>query len=205
MNFGDSWAHGTCRVGQNPNRYSVQIASQLGFELLDFSVPGTSCANMILQLKKFINTKYQASQSYQALFFVTAQERQLFFQENGQAKDLWPGHDRIYYQDYYNDHLGEFVLNTNLMTLQSLCKHYNIDDRYMLGWQLPLLWPEIDITKFYNNGRTNVLSLFTGDTSTKLTECSPEQLKYFNPNDLHPGDLGHTRIAQVLVDWIRHK
>jgi hypothetical protein len=206
LNFGDSWAWGQAGDAcQAPKRYSVQVASSLGFELLDFSQPATSCANMILQFKKFVSTQYRKDKSYKALFFVTAKERQLFFQENGQQKELWPEKDKTYYVDYYNDHLGNFTLNTSIMTLQALCSHYNIDDYYLLGWQMPLLWPEVNTTKFYNQGRTNALSLFTGDTTTQLTQCSPEQLRYFMLNDLHPSDLGHTRIAEVLVDWMQNK
>jgi hypothetical protein len=206
LNFGDSWAWGwQSDQGQAINRYSIQVASALDAELLDFSRPGTSCANMILQFKKFVSTRYRKDQSYKALFFITAQERQLFFQENGHQKELWPQNDKIFYSDYYNEHLGNFTLNTSIMTLQALCSHYNIDDYYLLGWQMPLLWPEVNTTKFYNQGRTTALSLFTGDTTPQLTQCSPEQLRYFMLNDLHPSDLGHTRIAEVLVDWMQNK
>lgn len=203
VNFGDSWAWGWNGAQvKNPKRYSVLVAKHFNSDLLDFSQPGTSCANMILQFQKFIRTSYRANQKYQALFFVTAQERQLMFQENGEPKEYWPGSDRIFYQDYYTDHLGEFALNTHLITLQAMCKHYSVEDRYILGWQTPKLWPELDTKKFYQQGRLNMFNVFTGDTVSHLHRCPTEALKYFRPNDMHPNDLGHQRISEVLIDWI---
>jgi hypothetical protein len=115
---------------------------------------------------------------------------------------LHPNHpeSRTYYQDIYTDQLGEFVTNNTIVTLQSLSAHYNIDDRYLLGWQPISLWPEVDRDLFFDQAQTTAMGLLGGNN---ILECAENDNPNFIPGDGHPSVLGHTQIAQALHQWIQ--
>ena len=195
LNFGDSWAHGA--DAGFLNRYANQMAEKLNRPVLDYSQPSTSAPRLILQLQTFLQTEYNPQVHYIALFFITAQERQLLFRNNGEPRDLHVQGDSDYYGKYYTTRLGNFTLNTTIITLQAMWRKYNIQDHYMLGWQYPILWPEVDTGKFYNSGQTNALDLILGtDTKSKLHEVDA----------LHPGFInGHPSIDghQIITNkWL---
>jgi hypothetical protein len=209
VNFGDSWANGpgwTDGPGGAPHIenpcYAAQLSRATDRQFVDLSQPSTSAARMVVQFQQFIKEYYQPKQDYVAIFFITAQERQLAFDPAGSARELHPETPGCcnYYKDIYTDHLGEFELNTIILTLQAMSRYYNIDDRYLLGWQQPRLWPEIDISRFYRQGQINAMQLLGGD---KITDCAYSGNINFIPNDGHPSVSGHTKIAQALNQWIQ--
>jgi hypothetical protein len=201
VNFGDSWAHGCgTRVRPFNLQYSAQLSSTTNRSLLDLSQPSTSAGHMVLQFRRFIQEYYQPGHDYLALFFITAQERQLTFDHNGAVQEIHPNGPswKQYYQTVYTDQLGEFLLNTIILTLQTMARYYQIDDRYLLGWQQPTLWPEIDCNKFYNQAQTTVMSLLG---STNIVDCRNNEPNFIL-HDGHPSVAGHTVIAQTLYPWI---
>ena len=184
LNFGDSWAHG---AGVEPaERYADIMAQRWDYPLLDYSQPSTSAARMILQLQTFLDTAYTPGKDYTALFFITAQERQLLFSDTGEPREMHvqSQSDRDYYSEYYTSRLGTLVLNTTLITLQAMCRHYYIKDYYMLGWQYPVLWPTVDTSKFYAGARSNAVNIILN---------SEHKINFHEINtDAHPGFVhGH--------------
>ena len=202
VNFGDSWANGPGGPHINNPCYAAQLSRITDRQFVDFSRPSTSVSHMILQFQQFIKEYYQPDHDYLALFFVTAKERQLAFDDNKHARELHPNHPECcsYYRDTYTDQLGEFVTNTIILTLQSLAIHYNIDDRYLLGWQQVSLWPEVDINRFYDRAQTTAMGLLGGND---ILECAKNNNPNFIPQDGHPSVLGHAQIAQALHQWIQ--
>jgi hypothetical protein len=205
VNFGDSWAHGVGTREYPVRDLDIQYAHQLSHltrrHLIDLSEPSTSVAHLVLQFRRFVQEHYQPGTDYLAVFFIPAQERQMVFDSQGLAQDVqpWNPQYQTYYQTMYTDQLGSFALNTALMTLQALSRYYGIDDRYLLGWQYPALWPEVDRIRFYQQARITAMELL-GETD--INECRNNGNGNFIPGDGHPSAAGHTQIAQALHQWI---
>jgi len=202
LNFGDSWANGPGGPHVENPCYAAQLSRMTDRQFVDFSQPSTSVSHIILQFRQFVQDFYQPDHDYLAVFFVTAKERQLAFDDTGSPRELHPNHpeSRSYYRDIYTDQLGEFVTNNVIVTLQSLAIHYNIDDRYLLGWQPISLWPEVDIDRFYDQAQTTAMSLLGCDN---ILECAENDNPNFIPGDGHPSVLGHTQISKALCHWIQ--
>ena len=207
VNFGDSWAHGV-GTKEYPVRdidlhYAQQLSHLTNRHLIDLSEPSTSISHLILQFQQFIQKYYQANNDYLAVFFITAQERQLVFDDQGVPQELHPSHkwSKSYYRDIYTDPLGEFNLNTVLLALQSMSRHYQIDDRYLLGWQRPNLWPEVNRDRFYSQTQSTAMELLG---NTNIIDCRNTVNPNFIPGDGHPSSEGHTHIAQTLYQWIQN-
>jgi hypothetical protein len=202
VNFGDSWAHGSPGIQQQQSTYAQQLSQLTNRQLIDLSKPSTSVSHLVVQFQQFIQQHYQPGSDYLAVFFITAQERQLGFDSDGSPQEVHPrnpAHHK-YYQTMYTDQLGSFTLNTALMTVQALSTHYGIDDRYLLGWQQPTLWPEVDRTCFYRQAHITAMELLG---NTDIIECGQNSNANFIPGDGHPSVTGHTQIAQALHQWIQ--
>jgi len=201
INFGDSWAHGYDVY----NRYAKYVADELDCDLLDYSRPSTTIHDMILQLQTFLSVDYQPDNQYVALFFVTAVERIMLFDHNQQPYAMSPLQigNEDFYRTYYNDRLGEFLANTSLITIQNMCQsRTNIQDIYMLGWQIPTLWPEVDRSKFVNQARSSVAEMFGGTGDHPLWDLVHVKSKYVLENDGHPSVAGHRFIADVILQHL---
>ena len=214
LGFGDSWADG---AGLNflagEKSYIRLLATQLGIDVYNCAQCSTGIPHLILQLKKFItSTGYNKNTQYHAVFFLSAIERDLCFDDLGNAQEMAPTHLECadYYAKYYTDYLAVFKLNTHLLALQQLCNYYDINDHYIFGWQTPKLWPEIDRTRFWNHGEQSVLDLFLRDypdepkniIHLKENMNHPWIIQLRDSGGGHPNQLGHEKIAQALVDWL---
>lgn len=213
LNFGDSWAAGSFANGKfaTEKTYAGLLAKRLNYKLIDLSQQSSSVHQMLFQLREFLKNKFQKENTYSAIFFITAIERQIAFNGRGQAIEMHAQNDRdqMYYRLTYTDELGKWHLNNTLHVLQSLCTKYHIQDTYLLGWQYPTLFTEIDKSRFYKNARENSMYILGEEsisgpilgTIANLTEIS-----YTNDNfisgDGHPSELGHARIAEALYHWI---
>lgn len=203
LGFGDSWADGH-ELKYPETKYLDILSQELDIPCLNFAKGSTSIPHLILQLREFLDTKYDPSKKYTAIFFLTAQERTFFYNEKQEVVHCAPQQaeqgnhyeSKIHYQ-LYTDQLGEFYLNTTLLALQRLCAEYNINDYYLPGWQNFNLWPEIK--RVFPHPVTNVFN--NGEYKPLLTMLY-EKNKYIWPNLGHPNQQGHRLIAQVLKDWI---
>ena len=158
---------------------------------------------MITQLQQFLESRYDPNNQYTALFFITAQERQLLFRENGEPREMHVQEEGTYFGMFYTNRLGNFSLNTAIITLQAMCSKYNINDHYILGWQYPALWPEVDKNKFYDNGNTNAMNIINGDNVRKRFD-QLELTNHLGYTNGHPSIVGHRRIAHAWLKYIKH-
>ena len=198
INFGDSWAHAADAGIENS--YSRLVAKDLNYDYADFSVPSTSIPALVLQFKNFVNSEYKQNQDYLALFFVTAKERQLLFDDNGTPTETWPQKDQEYYKKYYSNAQGDFVANSTILCLQAMCKHYRIKSYFICGWQCLTLWLEIDKSQFYANGNRCIAQEFGGVGDKPLQDlinCHHKQ--YLIYKNWHPSIEGHRLIADLIV------
>jgi hypothetical protein len=200
INFGDSWAHGADADARRQSSYSNLVARDLGYDYVDFSVPSTSIPGLLCQFRNFLNSEYKQNQTYLALFFVTAKERQLLFTDTGRTKETWPQNDQEYYKKYYSDAQGDFVANSTILCLQTMCKHYNIKSYFICGWQCLNLWPEIDKSQFYANGNRCIAQEFGGVGDTPLQDLINRGHKqYLIYKNWHPSIEGHQFIADLIL------
>jgi hypothetical protein len=212
LGFGDSWAFGA-GVEQHEN-YINLLAKQLNIDCYNLAKCSTGIPHLIVQLKEFVASKYYLpQQNYTAVFFISAMERDIIFNSQGQPEELHPQNDdsEHYYKHIYSDYLTNFRLNTNLLTLRQLCNFYNINDHYIFGWQTPTLWLEIDKNKFWQEGKKSIMHAFLGDNIDpsnyninflKNGECT-YLLPLHHPRCSHPNQLGHIKITELLCEWIQ--
>jgi hypothetical protein len=208
VSFGDSWPAGV-GLGYQDKTYAQLLATKLDCNLIDCSDPATSVHHMVVAFKKFLEQDYKPDNKYIALFFITAQERQLCFDDNNKPMEMHTGSDfcKNYYKEIYTNKLGEFNLNTTLLALQSLADKYHVDDRYLLGWQYPTLWKEIDLGRFYKEATVNCVNLLgaypqLSDAGTAM-DLDKNDTNNFIPGDGHPSSQGHQLIADALYEWIK--
>lgn len=201
LNFGDSWAH-AADVGHE-HGYSYLMSCSLKLTWKDYSRPSSSVGNMILQLQNFLKTDYNPNHNHTALFFVTAQERQLMFDANGTPVDYHLQQHGEYYQKHYNHQLGNHNLNTSIITLQSMCRRYKIKDYYLLGWQLPMLWHEVDVTKFYDHGCSNAINMMAGPEANLIDMMSGSHPGLVSSTNGHPSKDGHRKIYEEWLKWMQ--
>jgi hypothetical protein len=216
VGFGDSWAAGSGLDFSNDQKAYITIAAdKLGLKCHNCAIPGTGIPHLVVQLKKFVGQHYRQNEIYHAVFFLSAMERDLYFDETGQVQEIHPQNKKFssYFQHIYSQDLGTFKLNTMLLSLQQLCCYYGIKDHYIFGWQIPELWPEIDRSKFWQQGQLSLLDLYLSnypDSPRNIMHLKnmdhPWMIKCQYAGDSnggHPNQLGHEKISQTVVDWLR--
>ena len=225
--FGDSWAYGAeldpgTRRQQN---YAGQLGVMLGVDQVrNYSEVASSISHMHLQVRQAMIESVGDDSKKTAIFFLTGQQRFLFFDMDGEFVNLNPSGEyfhrpmqqkyeslfkeinKFYYKKIQSKQADDISLNTNLLAFQTLCKHHNIDDYYISGWQTLNLWPEVDATKIYRQGQSHCAELL-GLLSKKGTIRFeiPEKNQYIYPHGSHPNAQGHRLIAQTLYDFIKSK
>lgn len=209
LTFGDSWTYGGDLDNKN-QKYGSVAAELLNYQYEDFSQPSTGVPHLLLQFRNFVNQHQlwphpDSTDQYHAVFFVSARERGLAFDANNSAVEMIPTDEmyQSYFAEIYSDPLGVFNLNNSLLSLQSLCRLYGIKDYYMFGWQTCDLWPEIDRSRFYDRGRSNILNCFAGDRHSTLYDLTVNPNPYMIFNNGHPNSTGHKKIADIVVDMIK--
>ena len=202
LGFGDSWAFGD-ELNKPQEQPYINLISDTA---LNYARPGTSIPQLVIQLRKFIAEDYQPNTKYRAVFFLTAQER-FFTYYNGadyafnprgvfhltsNVNDL----NTQYYKYFYSDEFANYTANTTILTLQSICRHYNIEDYYLPGWQTFEWWPEVNQTRIYPETCQTILEAEI-DTFGQVAD-NP----YFTNPGCHPNYLGHQKIAQTLSKFL---
>jgi hypothetical protein len=218
LSFGDSWTYGAelPTDTREQDNYTGQLADLLQAKVVkNFSEVGSAVTHLQLQLRQAINfcRDVNLNDRVIATFFITGQERFLFFDQRGDfasltpsgyiarpvQQDLKPQFEKIYdfyYQNIQSTQADLISLNTNLLALQSICRRYRIEDYYISGWQTLDLWPEVDRQRIYARGQKHCGHLLELDANLKNDQ-------YLVPRGSHPNRQGHAIIAKTLHDMIK--
>ena len=216
---GDSWSNGAeLKLGEK--NFGQILAQRLNATLCNQSVDASSIPHLILQLRTAL-ARIDKSQSSVAVFFITSPDRDVIWSDtlpkgSGFMETHPLPHRRLeqiflnscdplhehWYKTYYSAELANFRANTSLITLQTMCKLHGIQDFYIRGWDRFDLWSEVDVSKFYNQGRSTAFDFFTNRPGQIPNMVFNRTCKYIWPNGSHPNQLGHDLIADKLFQWI---
>lgn len=171
---GDSWANGAELLdGELP--FGYLLAKKLGANYIHTAESATSIPHLILQLKQALKEIEDPNAQIIAAFLLTSPDRDICWSQTipislGKMKSHPPPYDepqviflnnhdphhRDWFRHYHSEELSNYRTNTTLLALQSMCKHYKIKDYYAWAWDKTPLWPEIDISRFYKNGKDDI-------------------------------------------------
>lgn len=210
--FGDSWPAGVDLLpGQQT--YGELLAKSKQFEHAQYSQGHTAVEHMVLQLQEFLTEHSPLQQEVTALFSITELSRFACYQENSpkiqpeccsiMVNDPTPGHtpSEAYFRYIWSEPGDHFKFYNVIMTLQSLCRMYNIKDYYLLSfsrvnWDLLKGYHGIDRNKFWDHGKSNILTMFG------LNRVTPGSTYFAGSATDHPNQLGHQLVADKLAPWI---
>ena len=200
--FGDSWPQGSELTGtQKP--YGDLLYKQIGCtDVITFAEPSTSIPHLILQLNQALA---QGFSNCKAVFFLSGVDRDLMWEDHT-VRCISPAvpADVDWYVKYNSPELSQYRVNVTLIALQLLCAKHNIEDYYIWGWDTVDLWPEVNLKKIYPNTMADEFlgMVDTPPATTKIIYLTNSSNPYIWPNQGHPNQLGHQKIADILTKWM---
>jgi hypothetical protein len=203
VTFGDSWPAGA-ELLETEVPFGAIMANHYNLDYYTYSKHGSAISDMVLQLKQYLSDFFEKKTT--AVFFLTDFSRVTNFNSKGEQTYFGKTSDNIYYK-WYTDYFGMLLANAIIVQLQSICKQNNIEDYYIVGWTK---WdmsftPGIDLNKIYDRGNTTCLNLFkvyNNDPTDDPEFILYDYNHYIKPNQCHPNQLGHQKIANELIKWI---
>jgi len=220
---GDSWTNGA-ELQSHEKCYGQLLSQQWGCQnYLNTAVDASSIPHLILQLQRFLQIKNAPGSSWtnpiSIVFFLTSTDRDLMWSQTrpigtgflltdpppykNAREILLNPNDPLHvdwFKDYYSKELASYRTNTTLLALQSMCRYHGLNDYYIWGWNRITLWPEIDVSKFYNQGTTHIVNEFGNLPIHKLIQ---QDGSYIVSGGGHPSQRGHEKIAEILASWIK--
>jgi hypothetical protein len=219
---GDSWTNGA-ELQRYEKCYGQLLSEQWGCQnYLNTSVDASSIPHLILQLQRFLKIKNAPNSTWTTpvniVFFLTSTDRDLMWSTTHPIgtgflrtdpppyktprEILLNASDPLHadwFTEYHSTELSRYRTNTTLLALQSMCQYHKLNDYYIWGWNTIPLWSEINVDKFYNQGRSHIANEF-GDLNiyNLVQQGSP----YIVSGGGHPSQFGHEKIAEILYNWI---
>tara|TARA_Y100000389_G_C17437416_1_gene506383 strand:- start:537 stop:1178 length:642 start_codon:yes stop_codon:yes gene_type:complete len=207
VSFGDSWPAGAeLNTGEKP--FGELIAEQSDYNHANYSQSGTSIPHMILQLQKYI--KNDPGGHPYALFCITSSSRSLYYDDDYLLNLGWreihihneDAAGESYYRHLYSDTLAYFHANVYILALQQICIKHKIKDRYVFCWESFDLMPGIDTSKIYPHTLVDIIGAGAKPAGKKEVAIDRNH-ECVKPNDCHPNQKGHQKIADELAEWIQ--
>jgi len=205
--FGCSWAEG---VGVNPDQTFGYLLSGMlnSTKFKNYGIQGTSNHRSIMQLMNYAeNNKFQIS-NHVAIFSITTAFRSAVIGRSGIVVDLISNLNNTAILKSWLEHFSStpqmnHELYKNIIVMQQLCKHYQVNDFYIKAWEEQNLdLPGIDQSKIYP--KTCVELFGYANTAEFLVDSDgPRKNPYIGGR--HPNKLGHELIANNLYDWMKDK
>jgi len=199
--FGDSWVcgagidtppgvHSSCAFGS-------QLASLLDInQYTNCGIEGSSNSRSVLQLLKYTSEQSNLK-DHIAIFFITAPERSCVIDSSDRIHDICSGPDTDLVKSYINFFSSvqqlKFECCKNILAMQQICKHYGINDYYIVGWSdITIDFPGINLLKFFSKTAAQIIGydIANGIKGQYTTLCN------------HPNKLGHELIAKELQQWL---
>jgi hypothetical protein len=206
--FGCSWAHGT---GVNADQtFGNQLSLMLGSsQFKNYAIPSSSNTRSVLQLLEYIKANDFDVQNHVAIFCITTACRTALINHNSTILDIISNEDRmdlisrVWISNFSSNDQTAFELHKNIICMQQICRHYQINDYYIRAWEdQSLNFPGIDLTKVYPD---RCINLFGYKDSIEWGDSYPKENNPYVRICGHPSISGHLKIAQVLYDWIKDK
>jgi hypothetical protein len=209
--FGCSWTVG---VGVLPtDTFGARLADKLSSTTFtNLGIQGSSNSRSVLQLLDYIKHKDISVENSIAVFLVTTSARECVIADpSRQCRtpiiDLTSGQTDDVTQSWITHFSSipniNFILHKNILSMQSICRQYNIRDYYIVGWDQLVVdqliarkLPGVDTTKIYHKscaqlfGYENLRDFAKRPSNQHVRMCG------------HPNELGHELIAQTLYNWI---
>lgn len=208
VTFGDSWPAGG---GNKPRAipFGKLIADELGYNFENYAEDATSIPHMILQLQQYIKDNRGSHPT--ALFCLTTSARSIYYNPDELEHMGWceihisntDEASKQYYKHLYSKQLGYFHANVYLAAIQHMCLKNKIKDRYVFCWETFDLMPGIDSGKIYGQTLADIIGANNGKKVKTQYEVNVDPYNEFvKPNNNHPNQKGHQKIADVLAKWI---
>ncbi len=204
LTFGDSWPQGG-ELG--PGRPYGEILKDIGSydQLYNYGSAGASNEDMLYQFRQYLDNDRQVNDITTSVFFLTNPARTAhyprFFDWDQSAvafKEL--------YMYFHRDGHDVLRSTTTIITLQTWCRHYQINDYYFAGWVRYNQWFEgVDLNKIWKQGQETASDWFGASDHNGEHLVNVQDNVYIRPNFAHPNQLGHQYIAEKLHNWISKK
>ena len=212
--FGCSWTVG---VGVLPtDTFGARLAEKLSStNFTNLGIQGSSNSRAVLQLLDYVKRTDISVENSIAVFLVTTSLRECVIPAPNRHRstpiiDIMSGPTDDLTQSWITHFSSipntNFNLHKNILSMQSICRQYNICDYYIVGWDrlvMDLLidakLPGVDTTKIYHKSCTQ---LFGYENLIDFAKRPPNQHVRMCG---HPNELGHKLIAQTLYNWITEK
>ena len=207
--FGCSWTvgtgvHATDTFGARlSNKLSTTNFTNLGIE-------GSSNSRSVLQLLNYVKRTDISLENSIAVFLITTPARECVIADPSRhcrspIIDLISGPTdkvtRSWIKNFASTPNTNFNLHKNVLSMQAICRQYNIRDYYISGWSdMDLNLPGVDTTKKYEHSCAQLFGYKDMiDYLDNYQKWAPT--RYVRVCG-HPNELGHELIAQVLYNWI---
>jgi hypothetical protein len=221
--FGDSWTFGSELHTPQFSAWPYLLANKLNAKLLNLGTPASSIGHLVVQLFQFIN-QIETYKEYKIMFMVglSGRSRYLsYFNELNEFVNITPEavyrtgdikptgqppgdllemlpYKAIHYQYVDCKEYENFIVAQTLFSFQNFAKLNNIDSIYFSYFDYPDLteYPHIiDINLLYPDSITKTL------TGSEYSVPEVRKNVYFQNKLFHPNELGHQRIAEILLEF----
>ena len=205
--FGDSWPFGAELDLTKEKPYGTLIAEYMNWPMSNYSKPATSIDHLPLQLLT-AQSKELSLKGCKALFTLTSPSRSMYYEDN-EYKEIHLNNGDVISKNYYayqwSNEMEKYKINLVMLSLQTMCKTLGIKDYYVCGLEpMDFIYPGIDLSKIYDEGRSSLTMLLGVARETPIREfyqIKPNEYIWPNTNN-HPNQQGHQLIAEKLQSWI---
>jgi hypothetical protein len=201
--FGDSWPAGV--PGTKDHAFPALVGNNLGIESLNYSRPGSSIPELLIQFDQWKTQDYHKDKNYILIACLTNSNR---FYWNDDYRWFTVGnylhHDTSvekFYKHSYNQEAVDFYNSCCIGHLKSLCNDLNISLYLVRNF-------ESMYTDFKNNSLsdTGLVQFLLDDPDAIWRDDLKKQItkekigKGLFTDCAHPNACGHKKIADLLTD-----
>ena len=201
--FGCSWTSWTAEDEiPKENTWGAKLATKLNStEYTNLGMGSSSNSRSVLQLLEYIKRTDIPIENSIVVFLITTPDRDCVISRDDHIVNLKSGQSddltRSWMTYFTSRPNSDFNLHKNILSMQAICRQYNIRDYYMIGWSdVDLKLPGIDTSKIYHK---SCVQLFGYKNQWDFLDTPPN---HYVEKGRHPNELGHELIAQTLYNWI---
>jgi hypothetical protein len=207
--FGCSWTVGT---GVLPtDTFGARLSNKLSTtNFTNLGIEGSSNSRSVLQLLDYVKRTDISLENSIAVFLITTPARECVIADSSRQCrahiiDLISGPTdkvtRSWIKNFASTLNANFNLHKNVLSMQAICRQYNIRDYYIAGWSdMNLNLPGVDTAKIYDYSCAQLFGF--KDMTDYVDNYEKQALTQYVRICGHPNELGHELIARTLYNWI---